>query len=157
METLTYQTEISNHVERVFDEEIQLTGITEFGISWEDLVKGNAQLPAQGARFNLEFEGSVNGENINGVIKGVDYLEIRADGKFMLNIHATIITDDGETISIKETGISTPDPSGKAVLHLNMDFYTVSEKYEWLNKKQVWSVGEVDMTTGKVNVTGFSN
>jgi hypothetical protein len=157
METLTYQTEISNHVERVFDEEIQLTGITEFGISWEDLVKGNAQLPAQGARFNLEFEGSVNGENINGVIKGVDYLEIRADGKFMLNIHATIITDDGETISVKETGISTPDPLGKAVLHLNMDFYTVSEKYEWLNKKQVWSVGEVDMTTGKVKVTGFSN
>lgn len=93
-------------------DEIQLTGITEYGISWEELAKGNIGLPPQGARFNLEFEGSVTGENINGIIKGVDYLEVRADGKFMLNIHAIIITDDGETISVKETGISSPDPSG---------------------------------------------
>ncbi len=157
MEAQTYQPEIENLTEHIFDEDIQLTGITEYGIGWNDLTKGNVDIPAQGARFNLAFEGKVTGEKINGTIKGVDYLEIRNDGKFMLNIHAIIITDDGESIAVKEGGMSTPDSSGTAKLHLNMDFYTVSDKYEWLNRKQVWSVGEVDMTTGKVRVSGFSN
>jgi len=75
----------------------------------------------------------------------------------MLNIHATIITDDGKTISVKESGTSTPNTSGIAVLHLNMEFFATSTEYEWLNKKQVWSVGEVNMSTGKVHVTGFGN
>ena len=157
METLTYQQEINNYVIHLFDEEIQLTGIKEYGISWDELTKGRVEIPAQGARFDLAFEGKILGEKINGVIKGVDFLEVRADGKFMLNIQATIITDDGETIAVKEYGTSTPDPSGTAILHLNMEFLTASPKYDWLNKKQVWSVGEVNMINGKVNVSGFSN
>ena len=157
METQTFQTEIENFTEHIFDEDIQLTGIIEYGIGWDDLIKGNVDIPAHGARFNLAFEGEVTGEKIKGTIKGVDYLEIRSDGKFMLNIHAIIITDDGLSIAVKENGISTPGSNGTAKLHLNMDFYTVSDKYEWLNRKQVWSIGEVDMITGKVKVSGFSS
>lgn len=157
MKTLTYQKQIADFTEHLFDEEIQLTGITEYGISWDELIKGNIKLPSQGARFDLEFEGKIIGERINGSIKGVDYLEVRADGKFMLNIHAVIITDEGESIAVREDGISTPDPSGIAKLHLNMDFYTSSERYNWINKKRVWSVGDVDMTNGKVKVSGFGN
>jgi hypothetical protein len=157
MEALTYREEIENSLVHLFDEEIQLTGITEYGISWKELIKGNTEIPLQGARFDLAFEGKVNGNKISGVIEGVDYLEVRADGKFILNIHAKIITDDGEIISVKENGISTPGSSGTAKLNLNLEFLTVSPKYEWLNKKQVWVTGEVDMLSGKVKVSGFSS
>ncbi len=157
METKTLQPEIAEYVQQAFDEDISLTGITEYGISWEKLINGSVKIPRQGARFDIAFEGKVYGEQINGTIKGVDHLEVRADGKFMLNIYATIITDDGEIIAVKESGISTPNVNGTAVLHLNMEFFTVSQKYEWINKKVVWSVGEVDMIAGKVKVTGYIN
>lgn len=157
METLTDNPAISQFTEHLFDEEIQLTGITEYGIRWEDIIDASADIPPQGARFDLAFEGKVIGKKLNGTIKGMDYLQIRSDGKFMLNIHAAIVTDDGETIAVKEDGISSPEPSGTAKLHLNMEFFTTSEKYSWINKKQVWSVGEVNMTSGNVKVSGFTN
>jgi hypothetical protein len=147
---------IDNAVKHLFDEQIQLTNIVDYGVSWEGLTTGQAVLPPIGLRFDLDFEGRLTGE-VNGVIKGTDYLEIRADGKFQLHIQARIITDDGETIAVKEDGISTPGDDGTAVLNLNMQFYTVSEKYSWINKKQAWAVGEVDMLTGAVKMKCFSN
>jgi hypothetical protein len=155
METLTYQPEIGSYTEHLFDEEIRLTGITEYGVSWKEIIDGK-RIPVQGARFDLNFEGKVTGR-INGVIKGVDYLEIRADRKFMLNIHARIVTEDGEIIAVKEYGISTPDTSGMAKLNLNMEFFTLSPAYIPLNKKQVWVIGEVNMANGEVKAAGFVN
>jgi hypothetical protein len=38
-----------------------------------------------------------------------------------------------------------------------MQFYTTAEKYSWINKKQAWAVGEVDMLKGAVNMKCFSN
>lgn len=157
METQTDLFSIASFTNHIIDEEIQLTGITEYGISWNDLIKGRVQIPLTGARFDLSFEGKVFGEKLNGTIKGVDYLEVRADGKFMLNIHATIITDDGEIIAVREHGISTTDLSGISKLHLNMDLYTHSEKYNWVNQKQFWIVGEVNMNSGTVKVSGYNN
>lgn len=141
----------------VFEEEVQLTGITEYGISWDDLTSGRTAAPLQGARFDLAFEGHLSGEKINGRIKGVDYLEVRADGKFLLNIYATILTDDGETIALHETGILEPQPDRTARLQLNMDFSTASPKYRWLNQKQVWGVAQANMALGTVSVRAFSN
>jgi hypothetical protein len=148
---------ISDTVKHLFDEQINLTEIIEYGIQWEDLINGKVDIPRNGARFDISFEGTVNGPEITGTIKGTDYLEIRSDGKFILNIHARIITDDGETIAVKEDGISAPGDSGVAHLNLNFHFYTASEKYQWLNTKQVWAVGEVDMVLGKVQVKGYLN
>jgi hypothetical protein len=157
METAVIRQDIGNYVEHLFNEEIRLTGITEYGISWKDLTEGKATIAPQGARFDLAFEGRVIGGKINGVIKGVDYLEVRGDGKFMLNIHARIITDDGEIIAVKENGISTPAGSGNARLNLNMELLTESSKYSWLNSRQIWVVGEVDMLSGQVVAAGFSS
>ncbi|MFO7524295.1 MAG: DUF3237 family protein [Ignavibacteriaceae bacterium] len=157
MESLTINKSISEYVHKVFDEEINLTGVTEYGISWENLLNRSVSIPPQGARFDLAFEGQIFGDIINGTIKGTDHLEVRADGKFILNIYATFITEDGEIIAVKESGVSTPNVNGTAVLHLIMEFFTVSQKYEWINKKVVWSVGVVDMIAGKVKVTGYIN
>jgi hypothetical protein len=157
MESTINNSAIENFVEYLFDENIQLTGITEYGISWQDIINGKAKIPEHGARFDLAFEGNVNGDRLKGTIKGVDYLEVRSDGKFMLNIYAALITDDGEAIAVKENGIAAPDSSGTSKLYLNMEFLTASQKYDWLNKKQVWVTGEVNMLNGQVNVSGYSS
>ena len=144
-------------LDHIFDEEISLTAITEYGISWGDIAGGKAEIPLNGARFDISFEGKLTGGKINGVIKGTDFLEIRADGKFMLDIRAAIITDDGEIIAVKEDGVSAPGPDGTARLNLNMHFSTISSKYSWLNIKQGWLIGEVDMIKGKVKMKGYIN
>ena len=156
MNTQMMESKIDSAVKHLFDEQIQLTNIADYGISWEGLTNGDVVIPPYGLRFDLDFEGRLTGE-VNGVIKGTDYLEIRADGKFQLQIQAKIITDDGEIIAVKEDGISTPGDDGTAILNLNMQFYTVSEKYRWINKKQAWAVGQVDMLSGAVNMKCFSN
>ncbi|MFO7446123.1 MAG: DUF3237 family protein [Ignavibacteriaceae bacterium] len=157
MNTQDVQLDITSSITHIFDETVHQTTITEYGFSWKTFTSGNIQPPLQGARFDIAFEGNITGENINGVIKGVDFLEVRADGKFMLNIQATIITSDGESIALNESGVLTPDPAGYAKLHLNMNFSTASPRYEWLNKKQVWGIGEVNMFTGIITVKGYSN
>ena len=147
--------QVEDAVKPFFEEEVQLTGIMEYGISWEEFLSGAVPPPAQGARFDIAFEGKLFGSEFNGTVKGVDYLEIRADGKFMLNIQATIITHDGEAIALKEDGILTLNQEGSAQLHLNMKLSTASQKYEWLNSKQIWGIGEVNMQEGRVSVKGY--
>lgn len=156
METSVKTLDIKSAVEHLFDEEIYLTGITEFGISWEDLTSGIAELLPQGARFNIAFEGRMTGDKIKGEVKGIDYLYVRPDGKFILNLQATILTDDGEMIHLQEDGILQPNEDGTAKLNLNMHFHTASQKYNWLNKKLVWGIGEVNMAKGVVFVKGYS-
>lgn len=149
-------TETLAQLELLFEEEVYLTSISEFGISWDDFSSGNAPIPHEGARFDLSFEGQLEGPDIRGKISGIDFLEVRADGRFMLNIYATIITDDGFRIALYEDGVLTPVEGSFAELRLNLKFTTAHEKYQWLNKRQVWALGKVNMETGKVNVKAFA-
>ena len=112
----------------------------------------------EGARFDIYFEGSLEGSRIKGDIRGVDYLTVRADGQFILNLHAIIKTDDGVNISIDEDGILLPpeDDSGIAQLKLNMRLNTASPEYSWLNKVQVWVRGTADWNTGEVRVKAYA-
>jgi hypothetical protein len=150
------KTLFDNQTKFVFDERIQLTTINEFGIHWHDLLAGEVKPPSQGARFDLLFEGSLTGPDLAGHIKGVDYLEVRADGRFMLNIFATVITDDNEAIALHEDGIAIPAEDNNANLQLNLTFTTNSEKYRWLNQIQVWGIGQVDLITGKISVRAYT-
>ncbi len=140
----------------LFTETFELTSITEFGVSWEKLSKGELAPPPQGARFDLAFTGNLTGDRINGTLTGIDFANIRADGRFELNIQVTITTDDGASISLQEDGVLIPSPDGPAQLFLNMKFNTGHEKYTWLNGLQVWGRGEVDQVTGKGTVSAFT-
>lgn len=150
------ETQIDNKPRLLFNESLQLTGIIEYGIQWDQLITGQTALPPQGTRFDITFEGSFEGPEIAGTIKGTDYLTVRADGRFMLDIYATITTDDGEQIPIYEEGVVTLSDDGMAKLQLNMKFNTVSPKYAWLNKMQVWGLGRIDMSRGEVNVQAYT-
>jgi hypothetical protein len=149
--------EIEKGLKPLFEEEVFLTGITEYGIDWEEVWNGVVTVPVQGARFDIAFEGKLKGAELCGTIRGVDFLEVRADGKFMVNIQATVITDDGEAIALKKDGVLTPSPDRAAHLHLNVQLSTASVKYDWINSKQIWGIGEVNMNEGRIVVKGYSN
>lgn len=145
-------TYLNNNTELFFEEQIHLTNIQEYGIRWSDLTNGKVAPGPEGARFDLDFEGPIKGPLIKGEIKGTDYLEVRADGKFMLNIQAAIITDDGKRIAVREDGILFPGKNGKANIQLNLQFTTHHSEYAWINNVQGWALCEVDMLRGEVNV-----
>lgn len=146
--------------EHLFDETVHLTGLTEYGVSWEKLTTGQAILPPEGARFDIAFEGSLVGDKIKGAISGVDYLTVRADGRFQLNLQATVTTDDGEKIAVHEDGILiAPDPEDEsriAQLRLNLEFTAFSPRYGWLNHIQGWGRGTVNWNTGEVEIQVYA-
>lgn len=134
----------------LFEEHVVLTDIVEYGFGMQDLVNG-IPVPKEGARFDIYFEGDLVGDRIKGKINGVDFLEVRADGRFFLNLYASIKTDDGAFIQVKETGINE-----NGNLKLSMEFHTNHQKYAWLNREQVLGLGHVDFNTGQVYIKGYS-
>ena len=155
VEDITEQKQLTIPVsEHLFDEDVHLTGLVEYGISWAKLTSGQAVLPPTGARFDISFEGTFEGPRMKGKIVGVDYLTVRADGRFKLDLHAHLNTDDGEIIDLYENGILiAPDPDDEnrtAQMRLNFEFVTTAPKYAWLNQVQGWGRGWVDWQTGQV-------
>jgi len=145
-----------SEIQLLFEESIRLTGITDYGLDWSDLVTGKTMPGPEGARFDISFEGRVNGPDIEGTIEGVDYLTVRADGKFMLDIRAAIVTSDGKRIAVYEDGVLYPNGNGMAGLQLNLRFNSSHREYAWLNNLQVWALGTVDQNAGTVKVKAYT-
>ncbi len=136
----------------LFEEEVRLTEVKEYGFSWQNFAGGLERIPPEGIRFDIHFEGKVIGDHVNGIIKGVDYLTVRSDGRLFLNLQAAITTNDGASISVSETGIND-----RGNLRLAMDFHTNDDRYKWMNHKHVWGLGTVDFETGNVKIRGYLN
>ncbi len=144
--------EFINDVALLFEEDVRLTDVKEYGFRWEDFAGGNEPIPAEGLRFDIHFEGDVTGDRVRGKIKGIDYLTVRSDGRLFLDLRAAIITEDGGMINVTETGIND-----NGNLRLNMDFHTNDSRYAWLNRRHVWGIGTVDFATGEVKIKGYGN
>jgi len=100
--------------EHLYTATLRLTGITEYGISLQDIYSGSAPIPPQGVRIDLPFEGVIEGPKLNGTIRGVDFGEMRADGRFDLNLQAEA------TFVAANLRYQGPDsiPAGSTHLHL---------------------------------------
>lgn len=140
----------------LFEEHLNLTDIRDFGYSWDDLNDPESPIPAEGARFDLDFAGSVEGPILSGRIKGTDYLTVRADGRFMLDIQAVVTTDDGVRLAVRESGVLNPTPDGIGHLRLNLTFTSHAPEYAWLNHMLIWAVGTVVQATGEIRVQAFA-
>jgi hypothetical protein len=143
--------------EQVYEVKAKFTGVTEFGVSMDALMAGETAPPPEGARFDVAFEGSSSGPKLKGNIVGVDYLHVRADGRFQLHIHAEITTDDGAKISVFGDGVALPrEGSPIAELRENVTLTTSSKAYSWVNRLQVWAKGTVDLEKQVVEVKGYA-
>jgi hypothetical protein len=132
-----------------------ITQVVEYGASMEALMSGQAPPPGEGARFDVYFEGPITGAKLRGSVKGVDYLHLRADGRFQLHIHAEITTDDGKKIALFADGVAQGAPP---VLELreNATMTTSHPEYAWVNTLQVWAPGTVNLATGEIRVKGYA-
>lgn len=81
--------------------------------------------------------GSFVGPRINattpeGVAAG-DWLTIRPDGSFALDVRLSLTTDDGADIYVTYTGIGMRNDDGTATVRTAPRFETGDERYAWLN------------------------
>jgi hypothetical protein len=141
--------------EKIYEYDLDVTGITDYGVTLEDVLSGKASVPMQGARIDFAFEGRATGR-LAGRVHGIDYLRMRADGRVDLNIQATIETEDGHRIALAAGGVAKPRAAEPiADLRENVELSTASKDYVWVNTRQVWGVGTVNFASGKINVEAY--
>ena len=142
--------------ELLYEYTVKLTGMVEYGVSFGSLMAGTTPPPPEGARFDVPFEGTSVGPKLKGKVTGVDYLRVRADGRFELHIHAEITTDDGQKIALHADGVALPQPGNPiASLRENVTLFTSSKAYAWVNGLQIWATGTVDLAERAVRLKGY--
>jgi len=143
--------------EHFYEVSVKFTDATGFGVNMEALSSGKVPPPPEGARFDVAFEGSSRGPKLSGPVTGVDYLSVRAGGRFQLHIHAVITTGDGANIALFADGVAIPR-EGSNILDLkeNVTLTRSAKAYSWVNRLQVWGIGTVDLARQEVNVDGYA-
>jgi hypothetical protein len=138
--------------ELIYEYTPQITQVVEYGASADAVFAGQAP-PPEGARFDLYLEGPVAGPKLKGTVRGIDYLEFRADGRAELHIHAEIATEDGKKIALFADGIAIPE-KGSPIFQLRENVRLTSNHPDllWVNTIQIWASGTVDVSTGQVRV-----
>lgn len=86
--------------------------------------------------------GSFEGPRMRGAVAthGGDWVSLRADGTFKLDVRATLLTDDGATIYVSYNGVGVPK-DGVTPLRTAPLFETGDERYAWLNNVQAVGLG----------------
>jgi hypothetical protein len=141
--------------EKIYDYEVSLTRVTDYGLTLESIVSGQSRVPPQGARIDVAFEGRTKGR-LTGRVSGIDYLRIRADGRMDLDIRAVIETEDGHRIALSADGVAVLRASEPiADLSENIVLTTAAEPYAWVQMRQIWAVGSVNLSIGRAHVEAF--
>jgi hypothetical protein len=136
----------------LFDASMQFTGVVDYGYTLEQRSTG-VPIPAQGARFDVFFDGQIVGQRLRGTIRGVDYVTLDRDGMAHLHVHAHITTHDGCHIAIHSEGMARQRAgSSIADVEETMSFATAADSYKWLNGLQGCGSGAVDMQVGRIEI-----
>ena len=141
--------------EKIYEYDLDVTGVVDYGVSLPDILSGKAAIPPQGARIDVAFEGRAKGR-LSGRVRGVDYLLMRADGRVDLDIRASIETDDGKRIALSADGVGVArETEPVADLCENVRLTTAAAEYAWVNTRQVWAPGTVNFATGKIHIDAY--
>ena len=132
-----------------------VTQVVEYGASFEAIASRKVPPPAEGARVDIYFEGPVAGAKLSGSVKGIDYLNLRADGRFELDIYAEITTEDGKKIALAADSVALGEAP---VLQLreNVKLTSSHPEHAWVNPIQIWASGTVNLAKGEIRVKGYA-
>lgn len=140
--------------EKIYEYDLVVTGVTDYGVTLEAILSGQVQVPPQGARIDVAFEGRAVGR-LAGRVRGVDFARMRADGRIDLDIRATLETDAGHRIALSADGVAMPRAAEPvADLFENVTLSTAAADYAWVNTRQIWAIGTVDFAAGKIHIDG---
>jgi uncharacterized protein DUF3237 len=141
--------------EKIYEYDLDVTGMTDYGVSLDAILAGKEKIPPQGVRIDVAFEGHAKGR-LAGRVRGVDFVRMRADGRVDLDIRATIETEDGRRIALSADGVGSPRATEPiADLWENVILSTAAENYSWVNTRQIWAVGTVNFATGKIHLDAY--
>jgi hypothetical protein len=138
--------------EKIFEYDLAITGVTDYGIDMDSLFTGREAVPLQGAQFDISLAGPVKGR-LNGTLRGIDYLLVRPDGRRALELRGTIETDDGSRIALTAEGVGSPRDGGSIVdLAVKVDLLTAAAAHCWVNAKSAWGSGCADLAANKIHI-----
>ena len=141
--------------EKIYEYDLDITGVTDYGVSMESILAGKEKVPPQGTRVDVAFEGNATGR-LSGRVHGVDYLRMRADGRIDLDIRAAIETGDGFRVGLSADGVAVMRPGEPiADLRENVTLTTAATGYAWVNTHQIWGAGSVNLATGKIHIDAY--
>jgi hypothetical protein len=141
--------------EKIYEYDLDITGVTDYGVTLQAILSGETRVPPQGARIDVAFDGRAKGR-LSGRVRGIDYLRIRTDGRIDLDIRAVVETVDGHRIALSADGVGVPRAAEPvADLCENVSLTTAAETYAWINARQVWGVGTVNLAAGKVHIDAY--
>ena len=124
--------------EKIYECDFNITGVTDYGVTLDALLSGKEKVPLQGARIDVAFEGDIKGRITGKVLRGVEYLQLRADGRTDLDGRATVETEDGHRIAMRIEGSATPRANEPMMdLIANVRLTTAAPKYDWVNTRQI--------------------
>ena len=86
--------------------------------------------------------GTFEGPKLRGTIEppAGDWVTVRADGSYKLDVRLTLRTDDGALILMTYTGIGIPTEGGSSIRNAPL-FETGDPRYAWLNRVQAVGIG----------------
>ena len=142
--------------ELIYEYRPQVTQTVEYGVSADAMFAGEPP-PPEGARFDLYLEGPVCSGKLDGKVRGVDYLNFRADGRAELHIHAEIVTENGKNVALQAGGVAVrQDGSSLLKLREHVSLRSNHAELAWVNGLEIWARGVVDVACGQVQLRAFS-
>lgn len=141
--------------EKIYEYELDITGVVDYGLALDAVLSGKEQVPPQGARFDVSFEGNATGR-LSGHVRGTDFLRMRADGRADLDLRIAFETEDGCRIALTADGVAVPRANEPIIdIVENVALTTAAAEYAWVLSRQIWAVGTVNLATGKIHVEGY--
>ena len=141
--------------EKIFEYDLDITAVTDYGTSMEALFTGRENVPLQGAQFDVTLTGAIKGR-VTGTMRGIDYLLVRADGRRELDLRGTIETGARHRIAISANGTGTPREGEPIVdLAVKIHLLTASAAYEWVNARPAWGAGYANLAAGKIHIDAY--
>jgi len=71
--------------------------------------------PAEMCVFYPDIEGTVTGPKLKAAVKGLDYVNVRADARLQLHFHTEITSEEGKKIALFANGVVAPKPDRRSL------------------------------------------
>lgn len=141
--------------EKIFEYDLAITSVTDYGANMEAMFTGRESVPLQGAQFDVTLAGPVKGR-VTGNMRGIDYLRVRPDGRRELELRGAIETDDGSRIAFTAEGVGSPR-DGEPIVDLAVKIHltTAAAAYGWVNARPAWGAGHANLATGKIHLEAY--